>query len=206
MQEPRRIQEWSDYYSQLRQLGEVSLYGPKPKANELDRRPFAPDADPSLLLPRDMHLMHQRMTERLNILRAEARAKATEALREKFEGEILPKLMAKYSFRAEGLVLRPYATAAEVITEGSALSICIGMYAERYMRGDTVICCLREAESPEKPWRAVEFSAITGQLVQDRGYKNDAGKWAPTNEERDRLDRFWKAFREAHQKRRDKSA
>jgi predicted RNA-binding Zn-ribbon protein involved in translation (DUF1610 family) len=204
IREPRHIQEWIDYYSQLRELGEVSVYGAKPKANYSDHRPFAPDADPALLLPKDVHAMHQRMTERLELLRNEARIKAAEALRSKFEGEILPKLVKAYTFEAEGLVLRPYATAAEVITEGSALSICIGGYAERYMRGGTVICCLRKDSAPDEPWRAVEFDARTGALLQDRGYKNDVGKWKKTPETKALLERFWRAFDAAHSKRKGK--
>ena len=200
MKEPRHIQEWSDYYNQLRRLGEVSLVGEKPEKGRSDNRPFAPDADPALLLPKDMHLMHQRMTERLELLRNQERMKKAEALRSKFEGEILPKLLKAYAFEAEGLVLRPYATAAEVVAEGSALSICIGMYAERYMQGRTVICCLRKASAPDKPWRAVEFDARTGALLQDRGYKNDTGKWEKTPETKALLERFWRAFDAAHHK------
>jgi len=206
IREHRYIQEWIDYYSQLRELGEVSVYGPKPKANYSDHRPFAPDADPALLLPKDVHAMHQRMTERLDMLRNEARIKAAEALRTKFEGKILPKLKRRYDFQAEGLVLRPYAGAAEVIAEGSALSICIGSYAERYMRGDTVICCLRKAEAPDKPWRAVEFDARTGKLLQDRGYKNDVGQYAKAPETKALLERFWRAFDEAHSKRKERKS
>ena len=100
MREPRHIQEWGDYYRQLRELGEVSLAGEKPPKGHIDNRPFAPDADPALLLPKDMHLMHQRMTERLDLLRNEARIRAAEALRSKFEGEILPKLVKAYTFEA----------------------------------------------------------------------------------------------------------
>ncbi len=206
LREPRHIREWSDYYKQLRELGEVSLEGPVPEGCRIDRRAFAPDADPALLLPKDVHAMHQRMTERLDLLRTERRIRETEALRAKFEGEILPKLMKHYRFEAEGLVLRPYTGAKEVIAEGSALSICIGSYAERYMEGRTVICCLRKAGEPDKPWRAVEFSAKTGELVQDRGYKNDIGQWAPPPEVKALLQRFWAAFDAAHKKRRLKTA
>lgn len=206
IRECRHIQEWIDYYSQLRELGEVSLYGPKPIGNYSDHRPFAPDADPALLLPKDVHAMHQRMTERLDMLRNEARIKAAEALRPKFEGEILPKLKRRYDFQAEGLVLRPYAGAAEVIAEGSALSICIGSYAESYMRGDTVICCLRKSDAPDKPWRAVEFDARSGKLLQDRGYKNDVGQYAKAPETKALLERFWRAFDEAHTKRKERKS
>lgn len=213
IRECRHIQEWSDYYRQLRELGEVSLYGPKPEGNleahrpfAPDNRPFAPDADPALLLPKDVHAMHQRMTERLDMLRNEARIKAAEELRAKFEGKILPKLEKRFAFQAEGLVLRPYAGAAEVIAEGSALSICIGSYAERYMRGDTVICCLRKADAPDKPWRAVEFDARTGKLLQDRGYKNDVGQYAKAPETTALLERFWRAFDEAHGKRKERKS
>ena len=200
LRERKDIVEWQDYYLQLQELEEVPLVGRRP-GGEHDRRVFAPDADPALLLPRDMRLMHQRMTERLDLLREAERVKQTEGLRAVFEGAILPKLERQYRFEAEGLILRPYAGAAEVLAEGRKLSICIGGYAARYMRGETVICCLRRAEAPDVPWRAVEFQAKSGHLVQDRGYKNDAGGKGP--ETQALLQRFWAAFYQSKNKRRD---
>ena len=204
LREWRSIPEWRDYYHQLRKLGEVALEGAPPNGHEYDRRLFAPDADPALLLPRDMHAMHARMTERERLLEDAQRVRRTEGLRAKFEAAILPKLVKRYTFEAEGLVLRPFVGAAEVIAEGRALSICIGSYAEDYMKGSTVICCLRKADAPDKPWRAVEFDTA-GHRLQDRGYKNDREKGIPP-QTKALLDRFWLAFDEAHQKKGVKSA
>lgn len=198
------IPEWRDYYHQLRRLEEVALEGTPPEQYEYDRRVFAPDADPALLLPKDMHAMHARMTEREQILEDALKLKKAEGLRGKFEAAILPKLVKRYTFEAEGLVLRPFNGAAEVIAEGRALNICIGSYTENYMKGSTVICCLRRADDPDTPWRAIEFSTA-GIRLQDRGYKNDREKGIPP-QTKALLDRFWMAFDEAHQKKGAKSA
>lgn len=173
--------EWRDYFAQLRRLGEDLT-------------------DTALCLPKDMHAMHQRMIERENALRAEAAAKA-EAMRNLdeakktriFADKRLPKLRKEYCFHAHGLVLRPFESAREVQAEGRILHICIGSYAERYLNGGTVICCLRREEEPDTPWRAVEFSAATGKLVQDRGEHNDTrGGIEPGTRKQLRL--FWAAF------------
>lgn len=199
------IPEWRDYYHQLRKLEEVALTGAPPEEHGIDRRVFAPDADPALLLPKDMHAMHERMTQRERLLEDTQKLKRMEGLKGKFEAAILPKLTKAYTFEAEGLVLRPFATAAEVLAEGRALSICIGSYAESYMKGSTVICCLRKVDAPDTPWRAIEFST-TGHRLQDRGYKNDNTKTGIPPEVKALLKRFWQAFDEAHQKKGVKSA
>lgn len=177
----RHAGDWVDYFSQLQRLGEDLT-------------------DTALCLPKDMHAMHQRMIERENALRAEAAAKAeakrnaAEAARTRvFANKRLPKLRKKYLFHAHGLVLRPFESVREVQAEGRTLHICIGSYAERYMDGRTVICCLRREEEPDVPWRAVEFSAATGKLVQDRGEHNDTrGGIEPGIRKQLRL--FWAAF------------
>lgn len=177
----RHASEWRDYFAQLRRLGEDLT-------------------DTALCLPKDMHAMHQRMIERENALRAEAAAKAeakrnaAEAARTRvFANKRLPKLRKEYLFHAHGLVLRPYESVLEVQAEGRTLHICIGSYAERYINGGTVICCLRREEEPDVPWRAVEFSAATGKLVQDRGEHNDCrGGIDPGTRVQLRL--FWAAF------------
>ena len=177
----RHASEWRDYFAQLRRLGEDLT-------------------DTALCLPRDMRAMHQRMIERENALRAEAAAKAEakrnaeEARRTRvFADKRLPKLRKDYCFHAHGLVLRPFESVSEVQAEGRTLHICIGSYAERYMDGGTVICCLRREEEPDTPWRAVEFSAATGKLVQDRGAHNDTrGGIEPGTQKQLKL--FWAAF------------
>lgn len=159
VRELKQANEWRDYLEQLRRLGEDMT-------------------SPALLLPRDMPEMHQRMIERERLLRAQGEAKRLAAMEVNFRKN-LPALRRDYTFRARGLILRPYESAAEVIHEGTDLHICIGSYAERYLTGGTILCCLRQANEPDEPWRAVEFSTMTGRLVQDRGYANDTKGGVP---------------------------
>jgi len=168
---------WIDYWRQLRDLGEDMT-------------------DSRLLLPKDMPAMHQRMIERENALREQKRMEMNAMLQQDHDKR-MRALKKRYCFEAEGLVLRPFRDAKEVVDEGKALHICIGGYAERYLKGKTILCCLRRAEAPDTPWRAVEFSATTGRLVQDRGEHNDVGTYQHNfdNGVREQLNRFWAAFR-----------
>lgn len=175
----RNLRDWRDYYEQLRRLGEDMT-------------------DPALLLPRDMPAMHQRMTDRLNAIAEEARIMKLEAEQALLDKR-LKKLRKDYTFAAAGLLLRPYESAREIVEEGKRLKICIGGYASGYMKGNTVICCLRRAEEPDEPWRAVEFSPVTGKLVQDRGYKNDTQGGIPPGVKA-QLRNFWSAWDRAHGK------
>lgn len=169
-------QEWMDYWDQLIRLGE-------------DR------TDARMLIPRDMPAMHERMTARLQAIQEEERRRLNAWQNEEFDNR-LKKLKRRYCFAAGGLVLRPYESAAEVIAEGQALHICIGGYAKSYMDGRTILCCLRHEDAPEDPWRAVEFSVQSGELVQDRGAYNDRnqGKHNFDNGVRGQLDSFWAQF------------
>ena len=172
----RHVSEWHDYYGALRRLGEDMT-------------------DPRLLLPKDMMLMHDRMYARIEAIREEEE-RQRQAFRALDFAARLEKLRAAYGYSACGLVLRPYESAREVVDEGKALGICIGGYAKRYLAGDTVICCLRRAEEPDEPWRAVEFSAQSGMLVQDRGFHNDRD--GIDEGTRRQLRNFWALWRKAH--------
>lgn len=182
----RHAREWKDYYGQLARLGEAPTEGDA----------FTPEADMALLLPKDMHAMHQRMTDRENALEAERQAKKLAKKQTDLEGR-LEALRRKHSFTACGLVLRPYESCEEVIREGQRLHICIGGYADSYAEGRTVICCLRKADAPDVSWRAVEFGK-NGMRLQDRGAYNDTHGGIP-EDEKELLRRFWAAFDKAHE-------
>lgn len=184
----RHADDWRDYYGQLARLRQVPTEGDA----------FT-EADMALLLPKDMMAMHQRMTEREHAIAREKQRQAA-AIRDAALAALLEKrLRDAYTFRAAGLILRPYESTGEVVDEGAALHICIGSYAERYANGDTVICCLRRADEPDEPWRAVEFSAKTGKVVQDRGAYNDARGGIPPGTKA-QLRNFWNAWDKAHRK------
>ena len=168
--------EWVDYWGQLKTLNEDMT-------------------DTRMLLPKDIHAMHQRMTDRINAIKHQQKIEMDEMARKAFAGR-LAELRSKYEFEACGLILRPFESAEEVIAEGTALHICIGGYAQRYIKGETILCALRRAEAPDEPWRAVEFSATSGKLVQDRGMYNDRGSGQGNfrNGIGGWLERFWAAF------------
>lgn len=184
----RHATEWKDYYTQLVRLGEVPMEGDA----------FAPEADMALILPKDMHAMHLRMTDRENAIILEKHMKALAEQQTELEKR-LEKLRAEFTFQACGLVLRPYESCEEVVKEGQRLHICIGGYAESYAQGSTIICCLRKADAPDVSWRAVEFSARTGKLIQDRGAYNDGRGGIPKDTE-ELLRRFWAAWNKEHEK------
>lgn len=182
----RHSRDWRDYYGQLVELRQIPMDGDA----------FA-EADMALLMPKDMPEMHRRMTERINAINREKRIAELAQRQAKLEARLKAGLRKDYTFRAAGLILRPYESTAEVIDEGAALHICIGSYAGRYADGGTIICCLRQANEPDEPWRAVEFTN-DGTKVQDRGKHNDGkgippGVWA-------QLRAFWSAWDRAHEK------
>lgn len=172
----RDLGEWIDYWEQLKELREDMN-------------------DARILLPKDMHAMHQRMTDRINAVKQQRKLELDAVARQGFEKR-MEEYRRRYTFEACGLILRPFESAEEVVAEGVAQHICIGGYADRYMKGQTILCALRRAECPEEPWRAVEFSAMTGLLVQDRGKYNDrgAGESNKINGVDGWLRRFWAAF------------
>lgn len=142
------------------------------------RRLGADLADRQVLWPTDLHRAHMRCTDQLHQLEAERRAmQQRKALSQDAEtvrklAETVKRLAGAYTFRACGLVLSPFETVEEIVSEGAKQGICIGGYVTRYATGGTIICKLRHADKPDTPWHAVEFSATSGAMVQCRGRGN----------------------------------
>lgn len=177
--------EWRDYYKALVDLGEDM-------------------SNPALILPKDMHAMHDRMTQRLIDLREAERQREDERKRAGFM-KWLDRLKPRYTFSACGLTMRPFESGRELAAEGRALNICIGSYVNKYINNcATILCALRRAEEPDEPWRAVEFSAATGAVVQDRGFGNDRNGIPPGDTRQIRA--FWRAWDKKQQKKRRKTA
>lgn len=170
----RRKVRMSDYYDYLGQL----------KTLEMDM------GNEEYIYPKDFQEMHAELSRRVKI-------KAS-----KLQAAQLKKFVAtlkRYEFRSNGLVLRPFKDPAEVIKEGTTLHHCVGSYADRYSRGETILCCLRRETEPNKPLYTVEFTPA-GKLVQCRG---DHNKTAIEDEQV--LKAFWLTF-ERHMKRYAKKA
>lgn len=161
-----RLGDYVDYLRQCRQLG----------ADLRDRQ---------VLWPTDLHGAHARYTiqlrqleqERLAAFRRQENERKLQAAGkdEGLKARIRKRaeaLAGRYSFRACGLVLAPFQSATDIIREGMAQSICIGTYVERYASGGTILCTLRREDAPEEPFHAVEFSTVSGAMVQCRGAHN----------------------------------
>lgn len=164
-----RLSDFEDYWSTETELG-----------GNLDRDDEA--------FPSNFQAAHDRAVARR---KAAANALLDAAIRNRAK-----KLSKRYGFEFGGLILRPAESAKEVIHEGEALHHCVARYVEKYAEGKTVICVLRRAVEPEKPWRTVEIST-KGDVLQDRGLHNDWGKWNMIDEKyRAMLDLFWQAWKE----------
>lgn len=148
--------------------------------------------------PKDFRAAHDRLAARVDV-------KDSEKLNDKI-AKRLPALTKKYGFEFGGLILRPAKSATEIVREGQALHHCVGGYVNKYANGATVICVLRRAVEPDTPWRTVEISAKTGEVVQDRGLHNDWGKYTIDDSYRAMLAMFWEAWRERDARRERKSA
>ena len=138
--------------------------------------------------PRDFRAAHDRMAGRLKDIH---NARKDASIRAK-----LPEMERKYGFEFGGLILRPAASAAEVVREGQTLHHCVGSYVDKYASGQTVICVLRRAVDPDAPFRTVEISPMSGKVVQDRGLHNDWGAYRIDKKYRAMLDLFWAAWGE----------
>ena len=72
---------------------------------------------------------------------------------------------------ADGLLIRPAASPAELRRESAVLGHCVRTYVTRVVRGDTAILFIRKEEEPDKPLYTLELST-DGRVVQCRGYRN----------------------------------
>ena len=81
----------------------------------------------------------------------------------------LPKL-EKYSFAADGLLIRPAQSVGELKAEGEALHHCVATYAQRYVDGGTIILLVRRQGEPEVPFVTVEYK--NGRMVQAQADRN----------------------------------
>ena len=154
---------WMDHVRDLQMLGEAG--------------------DETQVFPRDLYERHAATQQRIRYQTDEETDKMVAQRAEDLK---------KMAFEACGLRLAPFETAKEILSEGTAQSICIGGYIKSYANGNTILLKLRRAEEPDKPFHAVEMTKDGKILVHCRGYKN---KTFPEDEAVVRA--FWKAWDEA---------
>jgi len=95
----------------------------------------------------------------------------TKALKEKYQQRY--DSLNKYSFEADGLLIRPCKDDGELYNEGRMLDHCVYSYAAHHCNGETAIFFVRKAEAPNTPYYTLEFDEKDIKIRQNRGYKNN---------------------------------
>ena len=96
--------------------------------------------------------------------------KENKELNEKFSLRL--EDLRRFEFRDDSLnlMIRPVASHAELIKEGSILHHCVATYAKMHASGKTTIFFIRKTDDPERPFFTLEFK--NGQVMQNRGDHN----------------------------------
>ena len=139
------------------------------------------------LYPRDLNAAHMEIVKAVEGKKEEGRAKEYEKQYPEFRKQYR-KLKARYSYKADGLFIRPAKTIMEIIEEGRFLHHCVGSsdtYIKRHANGETAILFLRDALEPNVPYITVE---VKGKSILQWHGRND------TKPDKDRIGAFLKKW------------
>ena len=84
------------------------------------------------------------------------------------------RLLKKYSFGLDGLLIRPAASQRELTEEGDALHHCVGTYGKRHAEGKTAIFFIRRASRSWESYYTLELDEKRLEVRQNRGKLNCA--------------------------------
>lgn len=84
------------------------------------------------------------------------------------------KKLRKFIFENQKYLIRPIANINELITEGEKLNHCIGTYAKKYAKGQTIILAVRETKHQNEPLVTVEIK--DNKIYQKYGKNNRTPK------------------------------
>ncbi len=84
------------------------------------------------------------------------------------------KLLSKFVWEKDGILIRPAQSETELQEEGEKLHHCVSSYAKRMERGETAIFFIRRVESPHEPWFTLELDETELRVKQNRGNCNCA--------------------------------
>lgn len=120
--------------------------------------------DPSVRFPKDLLNAHDRASELVE------QRWGIDNFAPQFR--LRRRLLSKYSFRADGLLIRPARSQRELTAEGNALHHCVGTYGQKHASGDTAIFFIRRAKHPGEPYFTLELDEKELQVRQNRGMRN----------------------------------
>ena len=118
-----------------------------------------------LIYPKDLKRAHDEVMLRI-------KEKENKGLTRKIKERFASLDALSYSSEALGLLIRPAASQAELITEGKILNHCVARYAQSHASGKTSIFFIRHTSDPEMPFFTLEFK--NGKVEQNRGAHNCA--------------------------------
>jgi DNA-directed RNA polymerase subunit RPC12/RpoP len=114
-----------------------------------------------VIFPKNLYIAHQNTIKQIKMQK-------NEKLDVLIKNRV--KLLEKYIFECNGLIIRPAESSSELIKEGVALSHCVGGYADRHAKGETNIFLIRKTSEPDNPYYTMEIKKNI--IVQVRGKNN----------------------------------
>lgn len=130
--------------------------------------------NPIFLLPKDFEKKHDQVTAAWSKVQEERRREADVRRREadaKRFRKRLQGLSVRYTYTDGELLIRPAASAEEIVREGKLLHHCVGGYADRHISGATTILFLRRRSAPGKPLCTIEVRG--NSIVQIHGWDDE---------------------------------
>lgn len=118
---------------------------------------------PAVLYPQNLRKAHD-----------EAIAKQTQRRIDRQEERFQKRVeeLTKLCYQEEAYQMIAPRSSLDLKKEGTALSHCVGVYAERVASGSTAVMLLRKTEAPEVPFITVEYNEKEYRIVQARGIRN----------------------------------
>lgn len=138
--------------------------------------------DKAAYMPRDLIEAHDNLIREYHqiqeLRREEERRK--QSIKEKRKAKtknqayrkLRPKILGKYSFEANGMMVYVPKKLEELIDEGIAMHNCVGTYVDRVAAGKTIVVFIRSAEDPKERIGTMEISADGRSIVQARAKFN----------------------------------
>ena len=118
--------------------------------------------DQAVLFPNDLEAAHARTIEQVKHQENKEKRKA-------FARSV--KKLEKLCMERNGFLIRPAASAKELIEEGKYLHHCVGGYADRMASGVLAIMLIRRADDPDTPFYTLEWK--DKKVVQCKTMRND---------------------------------
>lgn len=82
------------------------------------------------------------------------------------------KYLSKWSFSADGLLIRPAASQQELTDEGNRLHHCVSTYGQRHAEGESAIFFIRRKSRPGESYYTLELDEKKRTVRQNRGLRN----------------------------------